>query len=218
MRKRLFTLLLMLCPLLIAGMASAKDITIYVQAESQPNLHYWGTGITSPSWPGEKLTQTTQVTNPVTGGSETFYYKTFTGLAESGSVSLIINYNGDDDKTADITGVASDHYYIFNGNHSYEDVTETYTSIPDATIEYVGISGSFNGWPGPADAPKFTVATANQEYTYDLDLTSVSGDVIFKIQPNGAWLGYPQITPAGETSWLSDDGGSDHNINHRGRS
>ena len=125
---------------------------------------------------------------------------------------MLISYDGDTDKTSDINGITTDRYFWYKGNKQYEDITEQFTAIPDATIEYVGISGSFNGWPGPADAPKFTVATANQEYTYDLDLTSVSGDVIFKIQPNGTWLGYPQITPAGETSWLSDDGGNDHNI------
>lgn len=212
MRKRLFTLLLMLCPLLIAGMASAKDITIYVQADKSPKLWFWGDATNSTDWPGEALTQTTQVQNPTTGATQTFYYKTFTGLAENASISMLISYDGDADKTSDINGITSDRYFWYKGDKQYEDITEQFTAIPDATIEYVGISGSFNGWPGPADAPKFTVATANQEYTYDLDLTSVSGDVIFKIQPNGTWLGYPQITPAGETSWLSDDGGSDHNI------
>lgn len=212
MRKRLFTLLLMLCPLLVAGWVDAKDITIYVQADQSPKLWFWGDATNSAGWPGEALTQTTQVQNPTTGATQTFYYKTFTGLAENASISMLISYNGDSDKTSDINGITTDRYFWYKGNKQYEDITEQFTAIPDATIEYVGISGSFNGWPGPADAPKFTVATANQEYTYDLDLTSVSGDVIFKIQPNGTWLGYPQITPAGETSWLSDDGGNDHNI------
>ncbi len=202
----------MLCPLLIAGMASAKDITIYVQADQSPKLWFWGDATNSTGWPGEALTQTTQVQNPTTGATQTFYYKTFTGLAENASISMLISYNGDSDKTSDINGITSDRYFWYKGNKQYEDITEQFTAVPDVNIEYVGISGSFNGWPGPADAPKFTVATANQEYTYDLDLTSVSGDVIFKIQPNGTWLGYPQITPAGETSWLSDDGGNDHNI------
>ena len=202
----------MLCPLLVAGWVDAKDITIYVQADQSPKLWFWGDATNSAGWPGEALTQTTQVQNPTTGATQTFYYKTFTGLAENASISMLISYDGDTDKTSDINGITTDRYFWYKGNKQYEDITEQFTAIPDATIEYVGISGSFNGWPGPADAPKFTVATANQEYTYDLDLTSVSGDVIFKIQPNGTWLGYPQITPAGETSWLSDDGGNDHNI------
>ena len=212
MRKRLFTLLLLLCPLLVAGWVDAKDITIYVQADQSPKLWFWGDATNSTGWPGEALTQTTQVQNPTTGATQTFYYKTFTGLAENASISMLISYNGDSDKTSDINGITTDRYFWYKGNKQYEDITEQFTAIPDATIEYVGISGSFNGWPAPAEAPKFTVATANQEYTYDLDLTSVSGDVIFKILPNGTWVGYPQITPAGETSWLSDDGGSDHNI------
>ena len=214
MKKRLFTLFWLLCPLLFAGWVDAKDITIYVQADQKPKVWFWGDANNgSYGWPGEALSSTKDVVNPTTGATHTFYYKTFTGLAENASISMLINYNGDDDKTADITGITSDRYFWYKGNKQYEDLTEQFTVIPDATIDAVGISGGFNSWPNFSDAPKFTEVTANETYTYNLDLTNIDADVSFKIQPNGIWIGYTGITVSGgETSWLSDDGSSDHNI------
>ena len=184
----------MLCPLLIAGMASAKDITIYVQADQSPKLWFWGDATNSTGWPGEALTQTTQVQNPTTGATQTFYYKTFTGLAENASISMLISYNGDSDKTSDINGITSDRYFWYKGNKQYEDITEQYTAVPDATISSLTITGGIEQLTSWGDGVAFTTVTANAEYTYELDLTDVTSDVEFKIRPNGGWVGIGNAT------------------------
>lgn len=93
MKKRLFTLFWLLCPLLFAGWVDAKDITIYVQADQKPKVWFWGDANNGNyGWPGEALSSTKDVVNPTTGATQTFYYKTFTGLAENASISMLINY------------------------------------------------------------------------------------------------------------------------------
>ena len=118
--KKLFTLVALAC---MAIAVNAKDITVYVFAENTPNLWYWGAADASAdgySWPGVALTETKEVKD------KTFYYKTFADLAEDASLNIIVNYTGDDDKTEDITGVTSDIYLIYNGDKTYENVTEQY--------------------------------------------------------------------------------------------
>ena len=118
--KKLFTLVALA---MVAFTANAKDITVYVFAENTPNLWYWGAADASAdgySWPGVALTETKEVKD------KTFFYKTFADLAEDASLNIIVNYTGDEDKTEDINGVTSDIYLIYNGDKTYENVTEQY--------------------------------------------------------------------------------------------
>lgn len=197
MRKRLFTLLLMLCPLLVAGGASAKDITVYVQLtgtnQSTPNIHYWGAA--SSNWPGVAMSGPVAVENPTTGTSSQFYYHTFSGLAENATINVIFNFGNGTAQTSNIEGLTSDHYYTWDGTAygGLEDITEQFTAVPDATINSLTLAGSIDalGWEPGVD---FTTVTANAEYTYELDLTDVTSDVEFKIRPNGGWVGIGNAT------------------------
>lgn len=187
----------MLCPLLVAGGASAKDITVYVQLtgtnQSTPNIHYWGAA--SSGWPGVAMSGPVAVENPTTGTSSQFYYHTFSGLAENATINVIFNFGNGTAQTGNIEGLTSDHYYTWTGEaySGLADVTETYTDVPDATINSLTLVGSIDalGWEPGVD---FTTVTANAEYTYELDLTDITTDVEFKIRPNGGWVGIGNAT------------------------
>lgn len=203
---------LLLTMLFVTLTASAKNITIYVQADQQPNIHYWG-GVTSSEWPGEKLTETVVVNN-LENQPVTFYYKTFTDLDEDAKVSFLFNYNADVDKTADINDISEDHYYIYKGNNEYEDITNQFKAIVDATIEKVQLPGSYCSWSGD-NAPM--ADNGDKSYTYNLDLTSVSVETVqFKLLvadgTNSHWLGYNDLTINAPEGWLQDDGSDNHNI------
>lgn len=88
---------------------STGSITVYCQASSAPNLYVWTSTSTSTNgaWPGNKMTSTKQI------GGKTFYYATFNESA----INIIFNNgsDGDANKTADITGITSDVYYVYDG-------------------------------------------------------------------------------------------------------
>jgi len=207
MRKFTF-LSLLLMTLAFVQTAQAKDITIYVQADNQPNIHYWG-GVTSSNWPGETLTETT-VVKDLENNEYTFYYKTFT-IADDGSVSFLFNYNGDADKTADISGVTDNSYYIYKGNKEYEDITAKFRAVSDATITKVQLPGSYNGWSG--DANTMTAVTEGTVYTGTIDVTGLEGEALtFKLLVNNSnWLGYSNLTIDAPDGWLQQ-AASDNNI------
>jgi hypothetical protein len=193
--------------------ASAKDITIYVQADQQPNIHFWNVSTETSEWPGVKLTETTTVKN-LQDEEITFYYKTFTGLADDAAISFLFNYDGDADKTADINSVTDDHYYIFKGNHEYEDITSQFKEVIPATIEKVQLPGSYCSWTGD-NAPM--TDNGDKTYSYTLDLSESTDEVVyFKLLvadgTNSHWLGWNDLFISAPDGWLQDDGGNDHNI------
>ncbi len=211
---------LILLTMLLFGIAltvSAKDITIYVQADQQPNIHYWGS-VTSSEWPGEKLTETTIVNNlenlPVT-----LYYKTFSNLADDAKVSFVFNYDGDADKTADITDISDDRYYFFKGNHEFEDITSQFKDdiqpqpVADATIEKVQLPGSFCSWTG--DNASMT-DNGDKTYSYTLNLTESTEEFIeMKLLVadgvNSHWLGFDDLKLEAPDGW-AQKAASDGNI------
>jgi len=199
-----------LMALTFAQSSMAKDITIYVQADNQPNIHYWGNGITSSTWPGEKLTETTTVKN-LEGTDMTFYYKTFTGLADDGAVSFVFNYDGDADKTDDISGVTEDQYYIYKGNKEYEDITAQFKTVSEATISKVQLPGSFNGWSG--DANTFEAGAEANTFTGVVDFSTVTDEAVtFKLLVNNSsWLGWGNVTISAPDGWVQE-AASDGNI------
>lgn len=85
----------------------SSGITIYVNSNAAPNLYAWNdNGDLNGAWPGLKLTKTTVV------GGKTYYYEEF----DVESLNIIFNMGGDDTKTADITGITSDKYYVYNSS------------------------------------------------------------------------------------------------------
>lgn len=182
---------------------SAKDITVYVRVDGNnaPNIYYWGS-FSGPAWPGETLTQTIEKTPTNGDAARTYYYKTFSNLAEDASISVIFNYNNQ--QTGDINGITTDRYFYYNGSTGYKDETTDFAELPDATINKLSLAGSFNGWS--QEATPFTAVTANQKYTLTLDLSTETGDIEFKLCPNGDWLGWGSVTFTGETGWVADSG------------
>ncbi len=65
---------------------------------SKMNIYYWGDGVTSPTWPGEEMTQ-----------DGDWYVYTFTNAAPS----IIINNggSGDNSQTVDVVGITEDGCY-----------------------------------------------------------------------------------------------------------
>ena len=210
MRK--FTLLLVAMVLSLFNAAQAKDITIYVQADQQPNIHFWNVSNESTEWPGQAMTATTTVTN-LQGEEVTFYYKTFTDLADDAAISFLFNFNGDEDKTADINGISDDHYYIFNGNHEYEDITNQFRNVDDAVIGAVQLPGDYCSWTGD-NAPLTNVDA--RTFTITPDFSAVTSDIVtFKLLVNSGsswyWLGYNEVNVEAPDGW-AQEAASDQNI------
>ena len=111
--KKIFTLIVMS----VMALAVNAQITIYVQAAEAPHFWAWTSAgnVFSEDWPGPVLTEKKTVQ-----GTE-FWYYTFS--ADVTSVSIIFN-NGAGGQTGNITGVTSDRYFTYDGNSTYEDVTE----------------------------------------------------------------------------------------------
>ena len=76
-------------------------IYVYDQAtKKNVNIYYWGTGYTSPSWPG------TKITNYVDYDYKSWGYYEIPAAAYSGKTfNYLLNVNGDELKTADLSVV-----------------------------------------------------------------------------------------------------------------
>ena len=214
MKKKFTYLFSVVMAFAFLGTVQAKEITIYVQADQQPNLHFWGIPNETSEWPGVKLTETTTVNN-LEGTPVTFYYKTFTNLEEESGISFLFNYNGDSDKTRDINGVMEDRYYIYKGNHEYEDITSLMTGKADDVIEKVQLPGDFSGWNG--DANTFELGEGRYNYVRVVDFSEVTADfVTFKLLVNnGHWLGWNDLiinAPDGWTQEAAADGNIQLNL------
>ncbi len=160
-----------------AVVVTPSPINIYVKTKGdvQPKGHYWNGNGDITTWPGELMTAT-----EIDG--DVWYQKTFT---DQTSVSFLINNNGDADKTGNIENVtAGDHYYYYNGDGEYWDVTEPVPSI--ATVQvgktYVYFVNE-KDWPAP----------------YIYSFTEVGGS---SLEVNGAWPGQLLDEPVG----ISPDG------------
>ena len=78
------------------------EFTVFVKADQTPSVYIWDKKEISKPWPGNEMTETTQV------NGHTFYYYTIKGYD---SVNLVVVIGKD--QTGDIKGVSSDIY--FNG-------------------------------------------------------------------------------------------------------
>lgn len=208
--KKITLLILVILSFVTLNNVQAKDVTIYVQADQQPNIHFWNYPAEESQWPGVKLTETVTI-NTLEGTPVTFYYKTFTNLADDGAISFLFNYNGDDDKTRDINNIGEDRYYSFKGNHEYEDITSLFKEVPDAEIEKVQLPGDFSGWNG--DPNTFEAGEGKYNYVCTVDFSDITTDVVtFKLLVNnGHWLGWNDLVVNAPDGW-TQEAAADGNI------
>ena len=105
-----------------------QSVTVYVEATTAPRLYAWyGSGMAlNGSWPGSSMKETATV------NGKTFWKKTFNVLP----LNIIFNNGnaGDNNKTADITGLTHDSYFTYDGKKTYTDVTDQYYTPEPAAI------------------------------------------------------------------------------------
>ena len=209
MRKTTF-LLAVVMAFAFLGKVQAKDITIYVQADQQPYIHFWGIANEVSEWPGVKLTETTTVNN-LEGTPITFYYKSFVNLDEDAKINILFHYNENVDKTHDINDVAATRYYIYKGSCEYEDITSQITGEADDAIEKMQLPGDFSGWNG--DANTFEATEGRYTYVRVVDFSEVTTDIVtFKLLVNnGHWLGWNDIVVNAPEGW-AQEAAADGNI------
>lgn len=149
--------------------AKAVTATIYVKADSAPFLYGWFGDIKiNGGWPGKQMTETATKTNKA-GETITFWCQTF-DYPETSSFNIIFN-NGNTalmKQTGNISNIASDRYFTYDGADKYEDITEEFgVEIPDVEILTVAIKSEFN-WD---EQLFFTEEVKNAKYTYNLSVT-----------------------------------------------
>ena len=98
---------------------------INVQCDVAPYLYSWAridgvTVILNDDWPGTQMTETRTTPDGVTWWTQRFD-------VEYPAINIIINAGSSRKKTSNIEGLApGNHYFIYDGNKSYEDVTDQY--------------------------------------------------------------------------------------------
>jgi len=201
--KKITLLFSVVMTFIFLGTVQAKHITIYVQADQEPYIHFWGIPNEVSEWPGVKLTETVTV-NDLEGTPVTFYYKTFSDLDEDAKVCFLFHYNGDSDKTRGINNVPGTRYYIYKGNHEYEDITCRMTGEADDAIEKVQLPGDFSGWNG--DANTFEASDEPKTYVRIVDFSGVTNDIVtFKLLVNnGHWLGWNDMVISAPDGWVQE--------------
>jgi hypothetical protein len=213
MKKILFTLFLALATIT----AKAVTATVYVKAETAPFLYGWFTvngreTKINGAWPGAQLTEKTKKVNKE-GEEVEFWCQTF-DFPETSSFNIIFN-NGNTammQQTGNISDIASDRYFTYNGTTKYTDITEDFgVEIPDVEIQSVALISDLNAWDGLAQV--FTEVEPNAKYTYNLSLTDEELEQIeyyyrFKFIVNSsAYLGYDTegITVVDPNEWIEQD-------------
>lgn len=199
MRKRLFTLLSLLCPLLIAAGVSAEVYTV-----AGNNTTVFGTAW-DPSNTDNEMTTTDDVNytfkkEEVTLTAGTVEFKVVKGHAwgtEYPSSNYKLTIPEDAKYNVTIT---------FNSSSSTVGATATKVEdvvLPDAVIDQVTISGDFGNWSNDLALEK------TGDYTYQgvLDLTEKTTDILFKLTPTSSnsmiWIGSGQLTLEDENGWVS---------------
>ena len=214
MKKVLFTLLLALATIT----AKAVTATVYVKAEEAPFLYGWFTvngreTKINGAWPGTQMTETTKKINKE-GEEVEFWCQTF-DFPETSSFNIIFN-NGLDGinqrQTGNISDIASDRYFTYDGETKYTDITEDFgVEIPDVEIQALSLISPLNEWNSMSDP--FTEVEKNAKYTYTLDLTNVELEeeyFRFKLMANhSAYMGYHNFTYDDPNEWLEEDLGMD---------
>ena len=166
--------------------------TIYVQSDTPPFLYGWfvvnsiETKING-AWPGKQMYEIIKKTNK-NGEEITFWCQTFS-FEETSSFNIILN-NGNTammQQTPNITNIASDRYFIYDGGYNYTDITEYFgVEIPEkakrtATVTYGNsIQDSYSGIVNIPKTVDYNGNTYNVQYIgsnafYNCsDLTSIT--------------------------------------------
>ena len=170
---------LILLFLVLMGMVStvsATTATVYIKAASAPKIWLWGDGVTATTaaWPGDVMTECNFY-----GVTLYKYEVTYTGA----SYNFLVNFNGNDDQSADVADQSGDVCYSYTGT-----LNETLAAY-DANIDEVQIRGDFDSWAG-------TVMTESAGvYSTAIDLSETLANSEFKVVvKNGSgdlgWLGW----------------------------
>ena len=223
---RMKKLLLTFSLLAIVAVAHAVTATIYVKAEEAPYLYGWYDKIEiNGAWPGKLMTEKVTKKN-LKGEDVEFWYKKFE-ISGASSFNIIFN-NGQEGtlkkQTGNISNIASDRYFTYDGADKYTDITEEFgVDIPDVDIQSVSLLSDLNKWDATVDV--FTEVTHNSKYTFTLDLSSIDLEEIeyffrFKLMiNNSAYLGYDSegLTYDAPAGWIEEDtgmgGGSNFGLN-----
>ena len=122
------------------------DVTINVSTDvpstyASGYLNYWvwddtGTRTTNTSWPGDKVTTTTE------HGGKTWFTQTYTISKADTPLSIVLSTKTGSPQTVDFTGITEDKYLVISstttsGKNTIEDVTDQYSG-DDAPAKLVG--------------------------------------------------------------------------------
>lgn len=194
MRRVFLTFLLLVMALSIKAVTG----TVYVKAEEAPYLYSWCSydGKTVEllgSWPGTLMTEMEEVKG------EIFWKMTITTPEGVSSFNIIFNNAQNNWQTADIIGLSSDRYFLYDGNSAYEDITEEYEKVPNAEISQVEIEGYFGG---------IMQNSGVHVYTLEVDLSYYEYDYQFRLLINGSIYGdvVSNLTIDSPEGWVIKEG------------
>ncbi|MBQ9585857.1 MAG: CotH kinase family protein [Muribaculaceae bacterium] len=100
-------------------------IIINVQCETAPFLYSWiyrngQNHVLNGNWPGTQMTETRTTSDGITWWTHRFD-------VEFDAINIILNAGSSQHQTGNIEGLEpGNHYFIYDGNKTYEDVTEQY--------------------------------------------------------------------------------------------
>jgi len=190
----------MLCPLLIAGMASA--VTYSVAGDNKD--------VFGASWdPANTATDMTS-----TDGVNYFFKKEDVTLVK-GTIAfkVVVNHAWSEAYPSSnyILTIPDNGKYdvevIFNATTKAVDATATLkedVELPDATISSVNINGASDPmWSNRIDFALTPVASANNTWEGTLDCTDITSNIEFKLCPNSEWLGVGRLTLNAPDNWIS---------------
>lgn len=203
MKKRLLTLLWLLCPLLFIAGAYA-DFTVYVKVNTteKVNLHYWNIpNVSGTSWPGMQMTKTTKH-NYVTDTDDEVYTYTITGT-DATSINGIFNLGSGSPQTANLTLVNGNVYEWDKTNQgSATNINANYVqSASDFTVKFKYAnwsnvyayvwSGDGESAVAPKPWPGEELTKSGDAYTYTYTGLSAPEKIIFN---NGGSSQTPDLT------------------------
>ena len=204
----------------MAMQASAADLTVFFKPNS--NWTKDGARFALYSW-GDSGTKWVDFT-VVTGTA--YYQATLSDGYQNGMIIARMNPSKTDNnftssndggplwnQSADLTCPTKDKQIITMTDGTWGGDTSHFTTSDCTTISTMQLYSSLDEWNA---ASAFTPVTANEKYTLELDLTSTTSDIEFKILPNGNWLGYNNFTMDTDTKAFVEknttDGASNNNF------
>jgi hypothetical protein len=181
--KKLITLLLVLTGMVSTAMAATATIYVKSGGSGAPNIWLWGDGVTNPTstWPGEQMTTAT-----VNGITVYKYDVTYTGE----NYSFLLNYNGNEKKSNDVT-TSGTVYYYWDGNNSS---TPSYRGINQVVSGSRQITAGNVEWDTSSSDNKMT--TTDDE-TFTLTVTG-------RVLKGGETYSY-KICADGGRAWVPND-------------